>query len=493
MKKYSIIALAFLVLITAVSCKKDYLETKPTDEVSASGVFTTTSNAMIALNGVHRILYSQHYGNQDQGGQSANMLYMENLGEDFVNTTTGNNWFIATYRYQAHRNINSTVPYFNYAFYYEIIGNVNLIIANIDAAEGPIGDKNQIKGEALTYRAWSYYQMVQLFGKRYVKGGDNSTLGVPLVLTPSLAKLPRATVEEVYTQINLDLTDAITALSAATARINKSHLNVNVAQGLKARVALTQQNWPVAIAAAQAARTGFTLMTTAQLLTGFNDYNNSEWIWGSHQQADQQTYFYSLFAYVSNFSSTNTRGNPKAINSLLYNTMSATDARRGLWDPTGTNTSFPIPAGGLRKPYMSRKYLIEPSGGGISIGDVPLMRAAEMYLIEAEAQARNSNDIGARTALFALQSKRDPSYVLSTNAGPALITEIMNSRRVELWCEGFRFYDLKRLNLPLDRTGANHDPNVAVLLSLPAGDKQWEFLIPKAEIDANPNVIQNPL
>lgn len=47
---------------------------------------------------------------------------------------------------------------------------------------------------------------------------------------------------------------------------------------------------------------------------------------------------------------------------------------------------------------------------------------------------------------------RDASYTLSTNTGQALIDEIMVQRRVELWGEGFRFLDLKRLNLPLDRT-----------------------------------------
>jgi hypothetical protein len=486
--------LALLMMAALVSCKKDYLETKPTDAASTSTAFTTTGNAMIALNGIHRLLYSQHYSQQDEGGQSANMLYMDNLGEDFVNTTTGNGWLITTYRWTAHRAVSGTVPYFNYAFYYEIIGNANQIIANIDAATGSAADKNLIKGEALAYRGWAYFQMIQLFGKRFVAGSPNDSPGLPLVLTPDLTPLPRSTVAQVYTQINIDLDNAITALTAGSPRPNNSHIGLKVAQGFKARVALAQQNWTVAAAMALAARTGYTPMTNTQLFSGFNDYTNPEWLWGSYQQADQTTYFYSFFAYVSDFNSTNIRTNPKAIFSKLYNTMSATDARRELWDPTGTNTTFPIPAGGIRKPYMSRKFLIKPAGGGLSIGDVPMMRAAEMYLIEAEARARaGGQDAAAAAVFFQLQSKRDPSYVLSTNTGAALINEIMNSRRVELWAEGFRFYDLKRLNAPLDRTGGNHDPAVAVTTAIPAGDKAWEFVIPQAEINANTLVTQNPL
>ncbi len=493
--KYLSIPAAVLIL-ASTGCKKDYLETKPTDAVSSGSAFSTTANAMVALNGIHRLLYSQHYGQQDEGGQSANMIYSDMMGEDLVNPTTGNGWFITTYRWTAHRAATGTVPFFNYAFYYEIIGNANQIIANIDAATGTAADRNQIKGEALCYRAWSYYQMVQLFGKRFVAGDPNSSLGVPLVLTTDNVPKPRATVAEVYTQINTDLDNAITLLGAATARANKSHLNINVAQGLKARVALTQQNWAVAATMAASARTGYTLMSTAaQYLGGFNDYTNSEWIWGSFQQADQTSYFYSFFAFMSaDFNSTNIRTNPKCINSTLYNSMSATDIRRQVWDPTGTNTTFPVPPGGVRAAYMNRKFLIKPSGGGLSIGDVPLMRASEMYLIEAEARARQGGqDAAAATALFNLVSKRDPNYVLSTNTGAALIAEIMRHRRIELWGEGFRFYDLKRLDLPLDRTGANHVPAVVVTTNIPAGDKQWQFLIPQTEINANPLVVQNDL
>lgn len=495
MIKNKLFILAASVLLV-VSCKKNYLEVTPTTSIAVTDAFKTTTNAWAALNGIHRSLYIQYYSQQDEGGQGANMIYMDMLGEDLVNPTTANGWFISTYRWQAHRTATGTVPYFNYRFYFTIIANANMIIANVDNASGPDADKKVIKGQALAYRAWCYYQMIQLFGKRYDAATPNDNPGLPLItnVPASISDIvPRSTVKQVYDQINADLDQSITLLTGAAARANRSHINLSVAQGFKARVALTQQNWAVAAAMANAARQGYSFMTTAQYLAGFNDYTNAEWMWGSRQVADQTTFFYSFFAYMSaDYNSTNIRTGPKCISSKLYNVIPAADVRKGLWDPTGTNTTFPIPPGGARFAYMSRKFL-SGGGSGSSIGDVPMMRVAEMYLIEAEAKAR-LGDATAANILFQLVSKRNSGYVQSASTGAVLVDEILLQRRIELWGEGFRFYDLKRLNAPLDRTGSNHVAAVAVVLSVPAGDKQWEFLIPQDEINNSNNIItQNPL
>jgi hypothetical protein len=232
-------------------------------------------------------------------------------------------------------------------------------------------------------------------------------------------------------------------------------------------------------------------MTNAQYLSGFNDITNSEWIWGSRQIDDHNTFFYSYFAYIScNFNSTVIRTQPRAINSTLWNAIPATDIRKKCWDSTGA--SVPVPPGGARVPYQNKKYLAKSDA--LSVGDVPYMRAAEMYLIEAEARARQGGqDAAARTALYNLNINRNPSYVLSTNSGQALIDEIMFYRRVELWGEGFRFLDLKRLNLPLNRNGIpNHLAVLVSVFDVPAGDAKWEWLFPQDEMNANLSIVQNP-
>jgi starch-binding outer membrane protein, SusD/RagB family len=498
MKKilYSTLFTAALTLMI-ISCSKTYLETSPTDQVSAESAFTTTANAMQALNGIHRSMYFQ-WANQGEAGEGSMNINRDMLGEDLVMTSSGNGWYNTTYQWLAHRTETGTTPYFPWRMYYRFIANANMIINNIDKAVGSDADKNAIKGEALVYRAWSHFQLVQLFGKRYdATTVPNTQLGVPIMLTNNFDGQPRNTVEEVYTQINTDIDAAITLLTGYT-RANKSHFNVNVAKGIKARVALAMQNYPIAATFAAQARAGFTLMSNATYQAGFNDYTNSEWMWGSTVITDQTTYFYSFFAYMSyNFSSTNIRGNPKAINSVLYNLIPATDVRKWCWDPVAASVPAP-PALWMNNPttfsrfnYMNRKF--KAVDGADSRGDVCYMRAAEMYLIEAEALARQGQDVPARAALYTLAFNRDPGYVLSTNSGAALINEIMFQRRIELWGEGFRFTDLKRLNLPLDRTGANHNISLCLVASIPAGDVRWQWLIPKDELNSNKNMVQNDL
>lgn len=481
------------ITVSFTSCKKDFLEQSPTGAVATEVAFSTTTNAWAAVNGIHRAMYNQIFGVQAQGGQSGNMLYMDIMGDDMIMNTAASSWLRDEYKWISHRNPNSNMLYYNYTFYYVIIGNANMILANIDNASGSAADKAIIKGQALAYRAWAYFQMVQLFGERFVNGQPNASLAVPLVLSPSTVVSPRSTVAQVYTQINKDIDEAIVAL-ASYSRANKSHLNVNVAKGIKARIALTQQDWPNAVKFAQEARAGFTLMSNTQYLAGFNDYTNPEWMWASRILPDQTNFFYSFFAYMSsNFNSLVIRTSPKSINSTLYNWIPSTDVRKSLWDPTGTNTTFPIPTpASSRYKFMSRKFRVADQS--LSIGDVPYMRAAEMFLIEAEAQARRGGNDGlAAQALYTLAVNRNPSYTLSTKTGADLITEIMNHRRVELWGEGFRFYDLKRTNSPLDRTGANHNVTIANEMSMPASDKTWQFLIPQREINTGNGVItQNP-
>lgn len=491
MKRQIITLLA--ILVTMASCDKDYLETKPTSAVSDQVIFTNTADAWKAIEGMHRFLYRQMYGSQALGGFSGNMIFMDALGEDLVMTGQSNGWFINEYRWINHRLVTSNICYYNYLYFFSFISNANQILAQIDAAVGSDADKKAIKGQALAYRSWAYFMMIQLYGERFDKTKPNSGLGLPMRTEPTLGATPRVPVAEIYAQINKDIDESITLLG--TTRRDRSHININVAKGFKARIALAQQNWSVAAQMASEARQGISLMNSTQYLEGFNNYTNPEWIWGYRQQEDQTTFFFSFFAYMScNFNSTNIRTNPKAINSKLYNLITATDIRKQLWDPTGTNTQFPIPLNpnGSRFPFMNRKFRV--ANTALSIGDVPLMRASEMFLIEAEAQARNGQDAPARQALFTLAKQRDPNYVISGNSGQALINEIMTQRRVELWGEGFRFYDLKRLNEPLDRTGANHNASLIGVSQVPAGDITWQFLIPQSELNnTNGVVVQNPL
>ncbi len=483
-----------LVAVIFSSCKKEFLDTYSTTAVPAEDVLVSTKNAYAALNGIHRIMFVQ-YDAQGQAGEGSINIFRDLMGEDIVYPlANGSTGLIGWMQWVSHRNVNAGDLKFVYRFYYRIIANANVLINGVDKAEGTDADKKIIKGQALAYRAWAHFQLVQLWGKRYdATTKPNNQPGVPLLLTYTLEGQPRATVEEIYTQINKDLDEALPLLTgynrAGTAA--KSNLNVNVVNAIKARVALTQQDWPTAATRAVAARAGHPLMTNEEYLSGFNNLTNQEWIWGSRQIDDHNTFFFSYFAYISaNFNSTVLRTQPRAINATLWEQIPATDIRKQMWDRTGANV--PIPPGGARVPYQNKKFLAKSDA--LSTGDVPYIRAAEMYLIEAEARARQNQNGPAQDALFTLVKNRNPAYVKSARTGQALIDEILFNRRIELWGEGFRFTDLKRLNLPMTRSGIpNHLPALIQVVTIPAGDKLWEWLFPQDELNANTAVTQNPL
>ena len=493
-KKTIFIAAASVVLSMVSSCEREYLETDPTNSVSEQLATSSLENMEIAINGLHRNMYYRQNGSQGQNGATGILIYMDVMGEDLVFPAQGNGWFVSTLRWLDNANANSGSNFYPYDFHYGQIRMANIIIKNAPLATGDQGKKNRIIGEALAFRAYGYFMLNQIYAKRYQEKG----LGVPLRLDDGLDPIARATTEEVYTAINNDLVQASTLLTGA--RSNKSHFNVNVIKGLMARVALVQGRFAEAATFAKEARAGFSLMTNAAYKTGFNNYANSEWMWGYKPIDVTSDYFGNFHAYMSrNYASTQIRQAPKAVNSKLYNLFPATDVRTQVIDPTGLHTSLNLAANYDKYPYTSQKFLSVNADGVVnnatSLGDIPFMRSAEMYLIEAEALARASREGESKIVFNEFEKNRNPAYSGSTKTGQAYIDEILNSRRLELWGEGFRFLDLKRLNLPLDRTGANHSSAVTNnLLTVPAADKRWTWLIPQDEINASKGlVVQNEL
>lgn len=122
----------------------------------------------------------------------------------------------------------------------------------------------------------------------------------------------------------------------------------------------------------------------------------------------------------------------------------------------------------------------------------PYMRGAEMLLIEAEAAYYNSDATTANACLNELNIKRDPQYSFS-GSGDALLAEIKRSRRLELWGEGFSFYDYKRWNEDIvKREWVKDDPTsgnfrALAATTLPANKwAGWAFPVPRGEFTYNP-------
>jgi len=526
MKQY--INKIFLVglMLIAASCSEEFLETSPTNSVSPSNALSTPTNMMVALNGVHRTMYQQSdLDAYNYAGEGYILPMLEFPASDALHTTTGNGWFRTNLQWIRHTNPSSDDIAWVWYHYYHIIGSVNAII---NASAGMTEDAllSNVLGQAKAYRAWAHFRLVQLFAKNYMHGNPASDLGIPIMLSTDAPYegLPRATVKEVYTQIVKDIEESIKHFEKASASPNKSHISAKVASGIAARVYLVTGEWAKAAAAAKTARTGYNLMNETEYKSGFNTNSGTEWMWGGRLVSDQTTYFYAWFYYIgTNFNGSQNRSNPKIINKKLFDLIPSTDYRKSMWLEKAPNEvlgqkndpNYPVAAdftaaakaieakyGMISSfylhPYMSVKFL-NKAAGSIDPDDVLYMRVSEMYLIEAEALARaGGQDAAAAKTLFDLVSKRDAAYVQSTKTGQDLIEEIKIQRRIELWGEGHRWFDMLRYDEALDRTGTGASESLyqkGFSQAKPSENVNWVFQIPQNEIDANPQIgtaNQNP-
>ncbi len=164
-----------------------------------------------------------------------------------------------------------------------------------------------------------------------------------------------------------------------------------------------------------------------------------------------------------------------------YPVLPADDVRKGQFNFNPGSSLHLMP---INKFYDASR--VQYGASGTVTADYIYMRVAEMYLLNAEASAKLSDDSGARMSLKALMELRVPdvSYIDGLS-GQALLDEIYLQTRIELWGEGKAYLALKRNKRTAIR-GANHLTFVGVPISY--DDERMTFEIPEAEIQNNPFV-----
>ena len=137
--------------------------------------------------------------------------------------------------------------------------------------------------------------------------------------------------------------------------------------------------------------------------------------------------------------------------------------------------------------YMQFKIAANDLPG---VGNLNHFRSAEMYLIEAEAKYRQGKpDVEVQNLLVELNntSGRNTGYTC-TKTGVDLLDEIKLYRGIELWGEGFDWFDMKRWNEPVIRKayagGGNFIASLAVTIT-PDANNKWTWKLPLRETDFN--------
>jgi hypothetical protein len=512
MKKIlSIIASALML----TSCGSDYLDTEPQASAGTATIFESTDNAKLAVNGICRLMVSQYLSSQGFNGEGTIKTYYANYpGNDFQKCgLTG--WAVlinGTY----HERSTTVYLYYPFYYYYKLIGNANAIVCNIDNASGEEAEKQFIKAQALTFRAYSYFMLTQLYCKRWVDSNNGATRGLPLRLDESTGDLAASTLAEVYAQVYADLDEAISLYNQSgkdrPSGDNYSP-NIDVANAIYARAALTREDWANAAKYAALARAKYKLMSNDEYVDGGFNEPNSEWIWSSYCSDDQSLYFYAFFAYQgSNSSASISRTYPCAISRELIEQIPETDVRRSMYlipqDGETYNTTSGLAASstdlykrakseygskiystGSVYAYMQFKMQASSQPGN---GHINHFRSAEMYLTEAEADCHLGKDADAQALLVELNktSGRNPSYECSLT-GDALLKEVKLYRRFELWGEGFDWFDYKRWNEPISRktfaNGGSFHTQFAVTVN-PQDENAWVWVYPSKEVDYNSEI-----
>jgi tetratricopeptide (TPR) repeat protein len=335
---------------------------------------------------------------------------------------------------------------------YQTINMANNVLSALERVNA--SDRNTVEGEALFIRGLLYFELVRFYGLPYEAGQTNSQLGVPLVLTPTRAIndgsfVSRNTVEEIYTQVIADLTRAASILPAS----NSWRATSGAANAILARVYLQQGNYQSALNAANAVIESGEYALLDNYADVFNrDANSSEDIFAIQNTTQDGTNNMNLFWSIPDFGGRD--GDIEIFQGHL-----------DLYDPADERLAlFFMGNGAMRSGKWNNQF-----------GNVGVVRLAEMYLIRAECNLRLGSSVGA--------SPVDDYNAVHTRAGlPAAtdvtLEDVLFERRLELAHEGAKIHDIKRLQQSVG--GFAYNANELV------------FPIPQREMNANPNLDQNP-
>lgn len=447
-----------------VSCDDEFLEEPEPNSIPPEVVYTSLEGMQAHVSGIVRWL--RWYRTTIDRASFNSMYYARSVkGNDIINRAT---WFRLDYIHD-NRIATDTRSYFTWEYLYILIDEANVFIRGAEQADGVADeDKIPLLAQARAIRALAYFELALEYQHAY--NFDPSLPAPPLYRAPAIETGPlgMSTLQETYDFILEDLIYAAENLTEN--RISKAYVNVNVVNGILARVYQTMNKWPEAEDAARLAYGGnpTSVLFPEEYSNGFDDISESnEWIWGAVQTQDQNMNWAGAPHVISDHRVLTYYGT--FINNDFVNLFSDTDIRN-----TFVNW--------YDEPEDSYRHWVTHKFAFTFDADIPFMRTPEMILIEAEAKYHNGDSLGGHDLLFTLQSNRDPNAVKSTNTGQALLDEILVERRKELYVEfGVEWFDAKRYRKGITRTG-NH----RVFVNLEPDDKRFFLMVPQDEIDTNP-------
>lgn len=502
MKTFKKIALAGI-LVSFMSCEKEFLETFPTASLSqeqvseAAEVNPDVSKA--TLLGIYENLYRRGSGgtsSQEDFGITTQYIQLDMLSGDMAHLGKSYNRQTAISELTATQDPDNDYNYRPWRFLFRVINLSNLVIDGLGGNDAqPETDAQKFTlGQAKALRGYAYFFLAHVFVNDIT---DMSKQVLPIYRSAEDIDQPKSTLQEVFDLVIEDLTDAETLLEGFV-RTDKIEINQDVVRGLLAKTYGALNNWPKTEEYAKKVidSGNYTIMSNDEValfpeesgvVGGFNDVNSVDGImWGIDitPQGQGLASLYSWWGFMDYYSySYAAVGNRKGMDADLYAKFRDGDIRKenqfnSILMPTGKFYYKGAEANNFR-PFSGPQTNID--------SDSHYMRIAELYLLHAEAAAENGNDAAARASIRAVLDLRlnGATEYLDDLSGKALAEEAAIQARLELFAEGKSYFIMKRRRETRTR-GTNWLDYAGE--SFQHSDERLTYEIPQEEILFNPNI-----
>lgn len=539
-----------LILSIAIiySCSDDVLDRKPLSSYSDEAVWIDPALTSAFISNIYRdfpVDWNTTACLTDELTRRNNATYdMINAG----NLTPGNAqmvnyWHGGTARFGGEG--------FWSASYYESVSKCNIFLANIDKAKFDETIKKRMIGEVKFLRAYAYFRLATIYN------------GVPLITkTFNLDDdfyLPRNTYDECMKFVLDEYDECIPLLPLTYSTSDLGRITKGTVLAAKARALLyyasplnnpsnDKTRWQKAADAAKAVIDLGIYSLHPHYRDSYQDYAiyNSEVIWCrlyNNVQYPQMRVELShwppgYYGYAHIHPLQNMVDEYERTNGLLPSEDPEYDPYNGQWnnrDPRfyfsifydgamfqGREVECFLPGGkdsqdgpieawnATTTGYYARKFgnesIIQPRGTNVGNTPWPHFRYNEVLLNYAEANYFLENEAICREYINKIRSRPSVNMPPVTASGPELLKKLQHERKIELFLEGHRFFDVRRwkiapevLSVDAKRVLINKNPSTGVKTYVYSTfqvrefpEKMYYLPIPQTEIEKNPNLVQNP-
>ena len=465
---YSIITICTLALV-ATSC--NFLDEDLKGSYSSENYYTTAGKAEMAVNAVYNSLYGNtlwifgDVASDDavKGGNAGDQAEINNI--DKFNPTPDNGCLSTFWQ-------NS----------YETISRANNVIAFVPNIDMDNATKERYIAEAKFFRAWAYFNLVNIFGQVPLKTKPQNT--------SDAIHVGLSSVDEIYNHIETDLGEAAPMLPTSYPS-EAGRVTQGAAYAMLAKVRLFRKDWKGALDAISS----FDQITeiyaleenyadlfkvgaenSCESVLSIRFINNNETSIGNNlnvwfSPAIEGGYYFDAPTqeYVDCFDELTTEGetDPR---------LDASIGRDG--QPWFNGTTFSS-AWSEATGYLVKKYnedLSEEFAKSQSTVPQHLIRYADVLLIKAEALNENNATVGAAVELNKVRARA--GLAATTAKSQAEMRDaIRMERRKELGFEFHRFFDVMRYGKEYAEKVLGPD--------FKWSEPRFYYPIPQAETDAN--------